>query len=51
MSPATQVEPEPEIHCVLTVMQNDYSWCNTDIKTSGWDIKVKNFTGYGIPIL
>ncbi|KAL1869422.1 hypothetical protein VTK73DRAFT_3159 [Phialemonium thermophilum] len=29
---------------------NDYSWCNTDFKTSGWDVKVKNFTGYGIPI-
>jgi beta-galactosidase/beta-glucuronidase len=30
---------------------NDYSWCNTDFKTSGWDVKVKNFTGYGLPIL
>lgn len=29
---------------------NDYSWCNTDFKTAGWDVKVKNFTGYGIPI-
>ncbi|KAK4207619.1 Glucanosyltransferase-domain-containing protein [Rhypophila decipiens] len=29
---------------------NDYSWCNTDIVTSGWDQKVKNFTGYGLPI-
>lgn len=29
---------------------NDYSWCNTDFKTSGWDEKVKNFTGYGLPI-
>ncbi|KAB5539449.1 Glucanosyltransferase-domain-containing protein [Coniochaeta sp. 2T2.1] len=29
---------------------NDYSWCSTDIKTSGWDQKVKNFTGYGLPI-
>lgn len=29
---------------------NDYSWCNTDFKTSGWDQKVKNFTGYGIAI-
>lgn len=29
---------------------NDYSWCNTDFKTSGWDQKVKNFTGYGLPI-
>ncbi|KAH8893222.1 hypothetical protein GQ53DRAFT_717855 [Thozetella sp. PMI_491] len=29
---------------------NDYSWCKTDFKTAGWDVKVKNFTGYGIPI-
>jgi hypothetical protein len=29
---------------------NDYSWCNTDFKTSGWDVKVKNFTDYGLPI-
>ncbi|KAJ9141643.1 1,3-beta-glucanosyltransferase [Pleurostoma richardsiae] len=29
---------------------NDYSWCNTDFTTSGWDVKVKNFTGYGIPL-
>jgi len=29
---------------------NDYSWCNSDFKTSGWDQKVKNFTGYGLPI-
>ncbi|KAJ4267766.1 1,3-beta-glucanosyltransferase [Fusarium torreyae] len=29
---------------------NDYSWCNSDFKTSGWDVKVKNFTNYGIPI-
>jgi len=29
---------------------NDYSWCNTDFVTSGWDQKVKNFTGYGLPI-
>ncbi|KAJ3495955.1 hypothetical protein NLG97_g3019 [Lecanicillium saksenae] len=29
---------------------NDYSFCNTDFKTSGWDQKVKNFTNYGIPI-
>ncbi|KAK3318147.1 Glucanosyltransferase-domain-containing protein [Apodospora peruviana] len=29
---------------------NDYSWCDTDIVTSGWDVKVKNFTGYGLPI-
>lgn len=30
---------------------NDYSWCNSDFKTSGWDQKVKTFTDYGIPIL
>ncbi|ERT01723.1 uncharacterized protein SPSK_05276 [Sporothrix schenckii 1099-18] len=29
---------------------NDYSWCNTDFTVSGWDQKVKNFTGYGLPI-
>ncbi|KAK0752497.1 glycoside hydrolase family 72 protein [Schizothecium vesticola] len=29
---------------------NDYSWCNTDLKTSQWDQKVKNFTNYGLPI-
>lgn len=29
---------------------NDYSWCNSDFKTAGWDVKVKNFTDYGIPI-
>ncbi|EMR71814.1 putative glycoside hydrolase family 72 protein [Eutypa lata UCREL1] len=30
---------------------NDYSWCSpSSYKTSGWDQKVKNFTGYGIPI-
>jgi hypothetical protein len=29
---------------------NDYSWCNSDFETSGWDVKVKNFTDYGIPI-
>lgn len=29
---------------------NDYSWCSTDFKTAGWDVKVKNFTDYGIPI-
>lgn len=29
---------------------NDYSWCNTDFLTAGWDQKVKNFTSYGIPI-
>jgi 1,3-beta-glucanosyltransferase GAS5 len=31
---------------------NDYSWCDpSSFTTSGWDQKVKNFTGYGIPIL
>jgi hypothetical protein len=30
---------------------NDYSWCNSNFDTSGWDQKVKNFTGYGLPIL
>lgn len=30
---------------------NDYSWCNSDFQTSGWDAKVKNFTDYGLPIL
>ncbi|GAB1319252.1 1,3-beta-glucanosyltransferase [Madurella fahalii] len=29
---------------------NDYSWCSSDFLTAGWDIKVRNFTGYGIPI-
>lgn len=29
---------------------NDYSWCNTNFEESGWDQKVKNFTGYGIPL-
>jgi len=30
---------------------NDYSWCYPSSFTqSGWDQKVKNFTGYGIPI-
>jgi hypothetical protein len=29
---------------------NDYSWCNSNFLISGWDQKVKNFTGYGIPI-
>ncbi|OAA42230.1 glycolipid-anchored surface protein 5 [Metarhizium rileyi] len=29
---------------------NDYSWCNTDFKKSGWDQKVKNFTDYGLAI-
>ncbi|KAH0848767.1 hypothetical protein AYO21_09873 [Fonsecaea monophora] len=30
---------------------NDYSWCDpSSFTVSGWDQKVKNFTGYGIPI-
>lgn len=29
---------------------NDYSWCNTNFQQAGWDQKVKNFTGYGLPI-
>ncbi|KAM4057581.1 glucanosyltransferase domain-containing protein [Hirsutella rhossiliensis] len=29
---------------------NDYSWCNSDFKTSGWDQKVKTFSTYGLPI-
>lgn len=31
---------------------NDYSWCDPSSFTiSGWDQKVKNFTGYGLPLL
>lgn len=30
---------------------NDYSWCNPNtFKGAGWDQKVKNFTGFGLPI-
>ncbi|KAJ5464198.1 hypothetical protein N7475_007333 [Penicillium sp. IBT 31633x] len=30
---------------------NDYSWCDpSSFTTSGWDEKVKNFTGYGLPL-
>ena len=30
---------------------NDYSWCDpSSFKESGWDEKVKNFTGYGLPL-
>ncbi|KAE8330054.1 Glucanosyltransferase-domain-containing protein [Aspergillus sergii] len=30
---------------------NDYSWCDpSSFKTAGWDEKVKNFTGYGLPL-
>lgn len=30
---------------------NDYSWCNSDFKTSGWDKKFEMFSSYGLPIL
>ena len=30
---------------------NDYSYCGSSYTVSGWDQKVKNFTGYGLPIL
>ena len=30
---------------------NDYSWCDpSSFETSGWDQKVVNFTGYGLPL-
>ncbi|CAG8936470.1 unnamed protein product [Penicillium salamii] len=30
---------------------NDYSWCDpSSFEKSGWDQKVKNFTGYGLPL-
>ncbi|KAI0842564.1 glycoside hydrolase family 72 protein [Hypoxylon sp. FL0890] len=30
---------------------NDYSWCApSSFQQSGWDQKVKNFTGYGLPV-
>jgi hypothetical protein len=30
---------------------NDYSWCDpSSYEISGWDQKVKNFTGYGLPL-
>ena len=30
---------------------NDYSWCDpSSFQQSGWDQKVKNFTGYGLPL-
>jgi 1,3-beta-glucanosyltransferase GAS5 len=30
---------------------NDYSWCDpSSFQISGWDQKVKDFTGYGIPL-
>jgi hypothetical protein len=31
---------------------NDYSWCDpSSFETSGWDVLVQNYTGYGIPLL
>lgn len=33
------------------MFQNDYSWCTSNFKDARWDVKVKNFTDYGIPIL
>jgi 1,3-beta-glucanosyltransferase GAS5 len=30
---------------------NDYSWCNSDFETAGWDAKVKHYADYGLPIL
>ena len=30
---------------------NDYSWCNSDYITAGWDKKVQNYTDYSKPIL
>ncbi|ERF76923.1 1,3-beta-glucanosyltransferase gel1 [Endocarpon pusillum Z07020] len=30
---------------------NDYSWCDpSSFQQSGWDVKVRNFTGYGLPL-
>lgn len=29
---------------------NDYSWCNVEFADTDWNIKVKNLTGYGLPI-
>lgn len=30
---------------------NDYSWCSpSSFQVSGWDQKVENFTGYGLPL-
>ncbi|KAL2793866.1 Glucanosyltransferase-domain-containing protein [Aspergillus keveii] len=30
---------------------NDYSWCSpSSFQKSGWDQKVQNFTGYGLPL-
>jgi hypothetical protein len=30
---------------------NDYSWCSpSSFEVSGWDQKVQNFTGYGLPL-
>lgn len=30
---------------------NDYTWCSSDIATSGWDKKVEQYKDYGIPFL
>lgn len=30
---------------------NDYSWCNSDYTTAGWDKKIQNYTDYSKPIL
>jgi hypothetical protein len=30
---------------------NDYSYCNSDFKTSGWDQKVEQYKNYSIPFL
>ncbi|KAF4582142.1 1,3-beta-glucanosyltransferase gel1 [Ophiocordyceps camponoti-floridani] len=29
---------------------NDYSFCNSNFKGAGWDVKVKAFSDYGLPI-
>lgn len=44
VGPMCRSEPNREI-------QNDYSWCSSNFEDAGWDQKVKNFTGYGLPIL
>ncbi|KAK4182751.1 Glucanosyltransferase-domain-containing protein [Podospora australis] len=40
----------PEEHRSDFFAFNDYSWCTSNFVESGWNIKVKNFTGYGLPI-
>lgn len=40
----------PEEHRSDFFAFNDYSWCSTNFVESGWNIKVRNFTGYGLPI-